>query len=521
MVAGVVTVLTLVAVVAGWVFGGRTPTGTGAASKSVGGTAAVAVAVPTVLILDASGSMTEADAPGPRIDAAKAAARALLDALPDDARLGLETYGTGTGSTDGEHDVGCRDVHTLIALGPLNRDQMRAQIDGLRPSGYTPIGLALQRAAAQLPADDSAQAIVLVSDGEDTCESTPCETAAQLKASHRNLTISTVGFKTDGMASDQLRCIANATGGLFVEATNASQLGARLIATQNLGQAQTALTSTGIGDIQLGQSLADIRQAHNDFPDANTTGRVTAVWRDCDYGFTDGTLDSIAPHDGGHTIDGLTPGTDVSRAMELYGSPLNAEANSDGSHTVVFDGASNADAAYRMVVDHYTRAGQVITGAIKSIVLCRCKGPSGKWTDSVIVITPKSLGAVRLGMSIPQAEAAAGGAIESVGDGVYRLRGTGLYFQPGASGVECVGAEADPHRTVTTPEGVRVGDEAGRVADAYGDRAQYLPAPTGGRTPAEGYVVKAADGTLAFVVHDNVVIGIHAGSDVTPSNCGG
>ena len=42
-----------------------------------------------VVVLDASGSMTEADAPGPRIAAAKTAAHALTDALPDDADLAL------------------------------------------------------------------------------------------------------------------------------------------------------------------------------------------------------------------------------------------------------------------------------------------------------------------------------------------------------------------------------------------------------------------------------------------------
>ena len=48
-------------------------------------------AVPTVLVLDGSGSMNTDDAPGPRIDAAKAAAHNLIKALPEDARIGLQT----------------------------------------------------------------------------------------------------------------------------------------------------------------------------------------------------------------------------------------------------------------------------------------------------------------------------------------------------------------------------------------------------------------------------------------------
>ena len=52
------------------------------------------------------------------------------------------------------------------------------------------------------------------------------------------LTISTIGFKTDGPAAEQLSCIARATRGLFVGAANADQLATRLIAVQNVGEAK-------------------------------------------------------------------------------------------------------------------------------------------------------------------------------------------------------------------------------------------------------------------------------------------
>lgn len=55
----------------------------------------------------------------------------------------------------------------------MDRGQAHQRIDSLRPSGYTPISLALQRVAALLPADGK-QAVVLVSDGEDTCSPEPC-----------------------------------------------------------------------------------------------------------------------------------------------------------------------------------------------------------------------------------------------------------------------------------------------------------------------------------------------------------
>lgn len=495
-------------------------------------TPATARTVPTVVVLDASGSMNETDAPGPRIDAAKAAAQGLVDGVPDDANIGLMTYGTGTGSSEAEQAVGCQDVKTLIPLGPLNRERMRAQISGLRASGYTPISLALRTALSQLPTDGAPQAIVLVSDGEDTCGTPPCDTAKQAKHSHPGLTISTVGFKTEGAASDQLGCIAAATGGLFVQATNASQLAARLLATQNLGAAQSSLSSDGVNGITLGSTLAEIRAGHPDFPDAATSGAVAVVYHDCDFGFLDGVLDWIEPHGGGRTIDGVTAGTPLSRATELYGPPVQSVTNSDGSHTVIYIADPKANYGYRILVDQYSQDGTTIAGWVKTIVLCRCAPkpgaagvnmpPSGKWTDPVVVITPTSLGAVKVGMALPDAEAAAGVSFDGFGDGAHYPKGIRpeLYVVPN---LPCVGVSGTdtPSKTVQTAEGVRLGDSADQITALYGNRARYIPAPTGGRTPTEGYIVDFPDGKIAFAVASNVIRAIKAGPGVTPSSCGG
>ncbi len=349
------------------------PTGTPPDASDTSPLDAVAVSsVPTVLVLDGSGSMTQADAPGPRIDAAKSAVHGLIDALPEPSVVALETYGTTTGSAEGDKAAGCRDVTTLIPLGPLDRAGMGRAIDGIVPSGYTPLSLALQSAADQLPADATPQAIVLVSDGEDTCDTPACDTAAQLKKSHPALTISTVGFKVDGPAADQLRCIADTTGGLFVQAANSDQLAARLLATQNLDAAAAALGNNGAFGIRLGTTLNDIRTQHPDFPAADRTGAVTVVWRDCDFGFVDGTVDFIRPHNGGRTIDGLAAGAAVARAGQLYGAPL-ATTRSGNTTSAIFDADPNTDAAYRMEVDSFADTNGNLTGTIISITLCRCK----------------------------------------------------------------------------------------------------------------------------------------------------
>lgn len=328
-------------------------------------------AVPTVLILDASGSMTENDAPGPRIDAAKAAARQLIDSLPDHAPLALQVYGTSTGSAEADKARGCQDVKVLLPLRPLDRQQMGAAIDGIAPSGYTPIALALQTAAEQLPAGDSPQMIVLVSDGEDTCELPPCPAAAQLIKDRPGLTISTVGFRVDGEAVEQLRCIAEATDGLFVQAANADQLASRLQATKDIDAAKGSLSPTGLFGLSLGDTAEQIRAKYPDFPEVGP-GAVLVEWRDCDFGFVDGILDGIRPHDGGHTIDGVTVGTPLAKVVELYGQPLSAEPNGNFT-TLIFDAGSSTTGAFRIDAKDYSENSGGYSGEVDSITLCRCK----------------------------------------------------------------------------------------------------------------------------------------------------
>jgi hypothetical protein len=264
-----------------------------------------------------------------------------------------------------------------VPLGVLHRDRMRDQIEALRPAGYTPIGLALRTAVSQLPTGDDPQAIVLVSDGEDTCGTPPCDAAREAKRAHPNLAISTVGFKTAGAASDELACIAAVTGGLFVQAGNAGQLVSRLTAIQHIGQARKSLTSTGWDGIALGMTWADVRRAHGDFPDAAPTGEVTVVYRDCDFRFVDGVLDMIGPHDGGRTIDGVGPGTDLAEAVDLYGPPVSTETTDDGAHAVVFVPDPGTDAGYWVLVDGFAQNGGTVSGTVKRVALCRCAPKAG------------------------------------------------------------------------------------------------------------------------------------------------
>lgn len=358
-----------------------------AASNSAASTTTATAIAPTVLIVDASDSMLTNDAPGKRIDAAKSAASGLVDALPEGAKLAILTYGTGTGTTPAEHAKGCRDVSTLVPLGSVDRTTATAAINGLTPRGLTPIAEALTRAAALLTAPGPAS-IVLVSDGKDTCGRPPCPVARTLVKAHPQLQISTVGFRTDGRASSALRCIADASDGLFVAAQNSAQLEARLLATTS-GDTTALINGDALDGIALGTKLIDVRKQHSDFPaggrrDGDTT---VIVWRDCGWVFgSDGALTEIRPYHG-RTIDGITVGSTFAEVKRYYGNPTAQARETGDTVTYTFNADSNSDAGYRITFD-----GSGDSAKVTRIIVCSCgtnpqSGASGPVTEVLRPVT--------------------------------------------------------------------------------------------------------------------------------------
>lgn len=321
---------------------------------------------PTVIVLDASGSMNADDGPGPRIDAAKNAVQALIDGLPDGSPVGLVVYGTATDSSDAAEAEGCRDIKTVVPVGPLDRAAFKAQVGGIVASGYTPLGSALSAAADQLPADGP-RTVIVVSDGDDTCQPPePCAVATDLSTG--DLTIHSVGFRVSGSAKDALACIAQAGHGKYVDAANATQLQAFLRTAADPNATVNTLTHSGFGDLTIGMT-ADQARAVDAGIDPAATGTVVVVWRDCELTFVDGTLTAIEPRANRPTQDGLAIGDDAGKAGLLYGA---SAVQTDGARPhAVFAVEPGSEIGYDVT---FTAAapGQ-LAGPITRIVLCRCR----------------------------------------------------------------------------------------------------------------------------------------------------
>ena len=99
------------------------------------------------LVLDVSGSMRARDIDGrSRMSVAQQAFNEVVDALPAETQLGIRVLGRRP--TPAAKELGCRDTQQLVPVGPMDRVEAKAAIATLRPTGFTPIGLASARRPA-------------------------------------------------------------------------------------------------------------------------------------------------------------------------------------------------------------------------------------------------------------------------------------------------------------------------------------------------------------------------------------
>ncbi|MFJ1752017.1 VWA domain-containing protein [Kitasatospora sp. NPDC088134] len=194
------------------------------------------------LVLDGSGSMRTTDIQGKsRMAVAQQSINEVIDALPAETEFGIRTLGaTYPGN---EQKEGCKDTQQLYPVGKTDKTQAKTAVATVRPTGWTPIGVALRAAAQDLGTGPTTRRIVLITDGEDTCAPPdPCDVARELAAQGIHLVIDTLGLAHDDKTRQQLLCIANATGGTFTDVRTQEQMTQRVKQLVNRAQDTHAVT---------------------------------------------------------------------------------------------------------------------------------------------------------------------------------------------------------------------------------------------------------------------------------------
>jgi Ca-activated chloride channel homolog len=192
----------------------------------------VALRVPydraTVMVaIDTSASMAATDVPPSRMEAAKAAASAFVEQLPDTVNVGVVAF-SGTSA--------------VVVPPTTEHDEAQAEIEALTLGrGGTAIGEAVlssveqvQRMTAEADGEPVPTRVVLLSDGDNTAGRSPDQAAAA--AVEAGLPVSTIAYGTPNgtlpggsgqpvpVDQEALRALAETTGGTSYTAESGEEL---------------------------------------------------------------------------------------------------------------------------------------------------------------------------------------------------------------------------------------------------------------------------------------------------------
>lgn len=174
-----------------------------------------------IIILDGSGSMWGQIDGRPKLEIARETLRQVLRDAPPTLELGLMAYGH-------REKGNCSDIELLVPPGPDNASAIASAADHLQFLGKTPLTEAVRQAAGDLRYTEDRATVILITDGIETCEADPCALAGELERAGVDFTIHVVGFGLSREEGRQVACLAEETGGKYIQAQNAGQLSSAL-----------------------------------------------------------------------------------------------------------------------------------------------------------------------------------------------------------------------------------------------------------------------------------------------------
>lgn len=177
------------------------------------------------VILDASGSQSAlfGGTGTSKLDLQKRALQDVIYSLIKsefERNIGIRVFGSQVPLD--QHN--CQDTKEIYPVSKPDLDQIQNVLASLKAQGESPVAYALEAAAKDFPAANVDQIIVLVTDGFDTCNGDPCDTAKRIRALNPKLSVQVIGFDISQEDAQKVRCIAENADGRFYLARNENEL---------------------------------------------------------------------------------------------------------------------------------------------------------------------------------------------------------------------------------------------------------------------------------------------------------
>lgn len=171
----------------------------------------------SIIVLDASGSMWGQIDGRAKLEIARAALGTVLAGIPAETEIGLIAYGH-------REKGNCADIELVVPAGPGTAQAITDAANAMQFLGKTPLTDAVREAASALKSTEAKATVILITDGIETCEADPCALGAELEASGVDFTAHVVGFGLTAEEGSTIACLAENTGGKYIDAKDAGAL---------------------------------------------------------------------------------------------------------------------------------------------------------------------------------------------------------------------------------------------------------------------------------------------------------
>lgn len=170
-----------------------------------------------IVILDASGSMWAQIDGKPKLEIARESLRTVLQSVPGDEEIGFMAYGH-------REKGSCSDIELIVPPATGTAGAITTAADNLKFLGKTPLTAAVKQAAEALRYTEDKAKVILITDGLETCGGDPCALGRELKAAGVDFTADVVGFGLTAEEGRQVACLAENTGGKYIQASDEAAL---------------------------------------------------------------------------------------------------------------------------------------------------------------------------------------------------------------------------------------------------------------------------------------------------------
>lgn len=176
-----------------------------------------------LFILDLSNSMNEPLENDTKFNLMLKTMNEILPKISPLTRVGLRIYGYKMGFTPME---ACRASTLATPIKENNSSNIRFALTKRKPRGMTPITFSLKQAIKyDFAGFGGKKHIILMTDGGENCDESPCAFVMELIKFRRDVQIDVIAFNIkDSDDLEQLKCTALVTSGKFYNAQTSAQL---------------------------------------------------------------------------------------------------------------------------------------------------------------------------------------------------------------------------------------------------------------------------------------------------------